>query len=39
MLCGQEGNFGTGSFKLYLNTNNLDDLIQDDREETKQDNN
>ena len=37
VMCGQEGNFGTGSFKLYLNTNNLDDLIQDPREETKED--
>jgi len=37
VMCGQEGNFGTGSFKLYLNTNNLDKLIQDPKEETKQD--
>ena len=36
VMCGQEGNFGTGSFKLYLNTNNLDEIIQDSREETKQ---
>ena len=38
VMCGQEGNFGTGSFQLYLNTNNIDDLISDDNEEEKQDN-
>ena len=36
VMCGQEGNFGTGAFQLYLNTNNLDDLISDSNEEEKQ---
>ena len=37
VMCGQEGNFGTGAFQLYLNTNNLDDLISDSTEEKQQD--
>mgnify|MGYP001170815021 FL=1 len=36
VMCGQEGNFGTGAFQLYLNTNNLDDLISDSNEEKQQ---
>jgi DNA-directed RNA polymerase II subunit RPB1 len=36
VMCGQEGNFGTGAFQLYLNTNNLEDLLTADGEETKQ---
>ena len=29
VMCGQEGNFGTGAFQLYLNMNKIDEITKD----------